>query len=462
MTGDQKAAIAVANVCREDFAAVGFISQVAGKAPGGSALTIKLLLVTDPTVGDEGYNLRVREDGKEIILAAKTASGLFWGSRTLLQLLWGGPGVEIPQVTIADKPAAGYRGLMIDNARNFHTLDFHMRMIKAMSLFKLNFYHIHFSDNQGYTLPTKGIAPAEGGGTVYSRADIKKLNEYAAQYQVTIVPEVDVPGHASVLLRLLPQLQCTAGGNGSDICLGAEASLKAVEEIIGDTIDLFPGPYYHLGADEVNFAHYAHCTACQKAIRDNNLKDIEALYRSFINRMHRFVKSKGKRMIVWEGFNVAHGDPVIDRDVIVMPFDSFPGRTAKEYLAAGHDVINCAWTPLYVVYTMSAPPELIAQWNVTLFGRYMCPEPIEKWYKVDPTPKLMGAQMCSWENAEGDQPGLLFGQGPKTARVNPAVRLPVFAERIWLDGTTDADNILKRVESLLRTPMLEVNAPAQR
>lgn len=447
---ERSPATRVAEVCKEDFKNLGFAVAAGANVGGGPVLLVQLMLTDDKSLGDEGYRLQL---DKNIVVAASTEAGLFWGSRTLLQLLWAGPNIEVPSVTISDHPAAAFRSLMIDNARNFHSLGFHLRMIRALALFKLNFYHIHFSDNQGYTLPTAGIQPAEGAEHVYSRADIRKLNECAAKYHVTIIPEIDLPGHALIIKRKLPQTRCASGDSPEELCMGSEESLKAIEGIISDTLDLFPGPYYHLGADEVNFGHYASCSACQQAMKAGKLKDAEALYRSFINRMNKLVKSKGKRMIVWEGFNIAHGEPFIDKDVIVMPFDSFKEKSAKEYLAGGHDVINAAWTPLYVVYTMSAPPEMLAGWDVTRFGRYPCPEPQEKWYQVEATPRLLGAQMCSWENPEADEPGLLFGQGAKTARVNPAPRLPVYAERIWSGGRTDTQNILTRLQPLLAKPL---------
>ena len=452
LTDNQPPAMRVAEGCKEDFHDLGFAVAVGAKPPGGAVLAVRLQLAEDSALGEEGYRLQV---AKEVVLTARTEAGLFWGSRTLLQLLWAGPDTEVPNVTISDRPSAGFRSLMIDNARNFHSLDFHLRMIRALALFKLNAYQIHFSDNQGYTLPTPGIRPAEGGDGSYSRADIKKLTDCATRYHVTLIPEIDMPGHALGIKAKLPQTHCASGGYPENLCMGSEASLKAVEAIISDTIELFPGPYYHLGADEVNFGPYANCSACKQAMQTAKLKDAEALYRSFINRMNRFVKSKGRRMIVWEGFNLAHGEPFVDKDVIVMPFDSFTGKTAKEYLAAGYDVINAAWTPLYVVHTLSAPPEMIAGWDLTRFGRYPCPEPQEKWYQVEPTPKLLGAQMCSWENSETDEHGLLFGQGPKTARVNPAARLPVYAERVWTAGKTDTQNILQRLQPLLAKPLLK-------
>ena len=452
LTDERPPAMRVADVCKEDFKNLGFAVSAGGNASGGAVLLVRLTLADDKSLGDEGYRLQV---ANEIILTARTESGLFWGSRTLLQLLWAGPNIEVPNVTISDHPASAFRSLMTDNARNFHSLDFHLRMIRALALFKLNFYHIHFSDNQGYTLPTAGIQPAEGGEHVYGREDIRKLNECAARYHVTIIPEIDMPGHALIIKRKMPQTRCASGDSPEDLCMGGEESLKAIEGIISDTLDLFPGPYYHLGADEVNFGHYAGCSACQQAIKAAKLKDADALYRSFINRMNKLVKSKGKRMIVWEGFNIAHGEPFIDKDVIVMPFDSFAGKSANEYLAGGHDVINAAWTPLYVVHTMAAPPEMLAAWDVTRFGRYPCPEPREKWYQVEATPELLGAQMCSWDNPEADEPGLLLGQGPKTARVNPAPRLPVYAERIWSGGRTDTQNILTRLQPMLGKPLLK-------
>ena len=452
LTDNKPPAMRVAEGCKEDFQELGFTVAVGAKTPGGAALAVRLQLADDATLGEEGYRLQV---AKEVVLTAKTETGLFWGSRTLLQLLWEGPDTEVPNVTISDRPAAGYRSLMIDNARRFHSLDFHLRMIRALALFKLNSYQIHFSDNEGYTLPTPGIRPAEGETGSYSRADIKKLTDCAARYHVTLIPEIDMPGHARSIKAKLPQTHCASADCDVDLCLGSEASLKAAEAIISDTLEMFPGPYYHLGADEVNFGHYSRCTACQQAMQTAKLNGEAALYRSFINRMNKFVKSKGKRMIVWEGFDIASGEPFVDKDVIVMPFDSFAGKTAKEYLAGGHEVINAAWTPLYVVDFKAAPPEMLAGWDLTRFGRFPCPEPQEKWYQVEPTPKLLGAQMCSWANAETEAHGLLFGQEPKIRDGTPAARLPIFAERVWTAGKTDTQNILQRLQPLLARPLLK-------
>ncbi|MEI6656774.1 MAG: beta-N-acetylhexosaminidase [Verrucomicrobiota bacterium] len=452
LTDNKPPAMRVAEVCKEDFQELGFAVAVGDKPPDGPALAVRLQLADDATLGEEGYRLQV---AKEVVLTAKTEAGLFWGSRTLLQLLWAGPDAEVPNVSISDRPAAGYRSLMIDNARSFYSLDFHLRMIRALALFKLNSYQIHFSDNESYTLPTPGIRPAEGADKCYSRADIKKLTDCATRYHVTLIPELDMPGHARGIKAKLPQTHCASADCGWEICMGSESSLKAVEAIISDTIEMFPGLYYHLGADEVNFGHYASCTACKQAMQTAKLKDAAALYRSFINRMNKLVKSKGKRMIVWEGFNIASGEPFVDKDVIVMPFDSFGGKTAKEYLAGGHDVINAAWTPLYVVDFKAAPPEMLAGWDLTRFGRYPCPEPQEKWYQVEPTPKLLGAQMCSWANPETEAHGLLFGQEPKITIGTPAPRLPIFAERVWTAGKTDTQNILQRLQPLLERPLLK-------
>ncbi len=421
----EKGTAQTAETLVSDLRETGFNATVSKDA---KAAGIILKIINDKSLGDEGYRLKV---GEEIIITAYKQDGLFWGTRTVLQLLETGQKTTIPMLLIEDKPRYRYRGCMVDVARWFHSLKFHQRMIKNLSRYKINFYHIHFSDDQSFTLPSEHYPSLPSQKRCYTKQELDELVNLAERYHVTIIPEIDIPGHATTLCAAVPELVCRGKPPGGVICAGSEKSYAALEALVSETMDIFPGPYFHIGADEVNFAAWDGCPDCAEMIKKEKLKDNHGLYNYFINRINRFVKSKGRRTIVWEGFKPGT-TPFVDKDIIVDQFENHYAMP-DELIQAGYDLINASWAPLYIARNMSTPAEQIAEWNPTYFGKHPPPKPLTDMVHIQDTKQLLGACMCTWENPESVEDGLLFGIGePVPGYSQPEPRLPIFAGRVWI------------------------------
>jgi len=437
-----KEAAQVASTFAADLKESGFTASVIDKP---KAANITLDLIKDDSLGEEGYKISI-DSG--IRIAAPTETGLFWGTRTLLQILSNGPDKNIPKLTIWDKPELKYRALMVDPARNFHSIEFHKKMVKTLAACKMNYYHIHFTDHQSYTLPSESYPDLPTKGRHYTKDQLTELVRLAEDYHVTIVPELDCPGHAGAMVDAIPEFTCQGKGRIGVICPSSEKSIKVLETLLTEVMDIFPGPYVHIGADEVDSSNWTGCPDCEALKVKEGLADNHALYKHFINRMNRFIKDKGRRMIVWEGFSPSH-EPKIDKDVIVEQFENAYAQ-AREYIAAGHDLINASWSPLYVVRNISNSTEDLARWNPLYFGRFIPPklQKLDEMVKIEPTKQLIGVSICSWENIEaGEEPMLLgIGQSPEGYSA-PQPRLLVVAERAWSGGATDAQDLLRRVQS---------------
>ena len=437
---DIAAAEKVANTFAADLTELKFEPKVTKDSKATNA-QIVLKIAKNPSLGAEGYILEI---GKNIAIVAANKQGLFWGTRTALQLLSKGPGVQVPVLRIEDQPEYGYRAFMVDVAREFHSIDFHRRMVKTLASYKMNFYHIHFSDDQSYTLPSTAFPALPNPGRTYTKEQLNDLVKLAEEYNVTILPEIDVPGHASRLCEAVPELVCKGKQRGGMICGGAERSYEIVEALISEAMDIFPGPYFHLGADEVYVPAWNNCPDCEARLVKEGLKDKEALYNYFINRMNRFIQSKGRKTIVWEGFKVG-SEPIIDKNVIVEEFDVATALPA-DLVAAGYDIINASWSPLYVLREFATSPEGIAEWNALYFGTGRPPRPLDKMLKIEPTKHLVGVSMCSWETPEQGQIALLLGTEKGVEKyAKPGPRLPAAAERMWTGDKTTAEDLLKRI-----------------
>ena len=248
---------------------MGFIVSHSKPSARTEGSIIKLELeqerVTDQKLGTVAYQLKI-DSG--VSIAAATSEGLFWGTRTLLQILHAGSEHAIPHLTISDHPKFPYRGLMIDNARNLHSIDFHIKTIKRMSSYKLNRYQIHFSDHQSYTLPSNAFPALPTKDRHFTPAEIAKLMEVSRRYHVMVVPEIDVPGHARALIKGIPSLGC--GGGGGKLCIGKEQTYKTLEKLFTEAMEMMPGAYWPLGADEVHYQG-TKCADCLARMKKEKL-----------------------------------------------------------------------------------------------------------------------------------------------------------------------------------------------
>ena len=440
------------NTCINDFNEIGFRAgfKHEGIKDSRNSVIVNFFLEKEYTenYGDEGYRLDV---GDQINLSAPTISGLFWGSRTLLQLFNQGPGIMIPKLSISDHPAFEYRGFMIAVDRQFHAIDFHLSTLKKMAYYKINHYMIHFSGRDSYTLPSEKYPQLPTPGRSYTKEEIIALVELAREYNITIVPSVDVPGHTGALIQAIPELNFDERRRSLNIA--REETYEIIQDIFEELMELFPGPIWHLGADEVRYPDLAESPdqSYTDWMISNNMTKGDQLLNYFINRMYDFIKGHGYRMFVWEGFN-PYVEPKVNPEIIVCPFDiKFEGKMPSDYMDNGYTLLNTSWTPLYIANkTSMTTPETFAKWDPLMFGAGRSPQPFRYWTKFSPediSTEIIGAQMCVWDIEEKAEWGLIFGSdaGPGFHDYGrPGPRLQIFSERTWSGGITTAKDLLER------------------
>jgi hexosaminidase len=356
-------------------AATGLPMPVVRYAAAGRAIR----LVLDPkftTAGPQGgYRLIVRGEGVEI--AALTATGLFYGGRTLLQLLpraaEQGGDIAIPELRIEDQPRFAWRGLMLDCSRTFQSNDYLKKTIDRLAFYKMNVLHLHLTDDQGWrmeikkhpVLTQKGarFSPKYNEPTshqgFYTRAVLKELVKYAALRGVTIVPEIEMPGHSLGVLVCRPDLSCT-GKIPDDIfpffkgpsitpdilCAGNDDTFRLMEEVLDEVIEIFPSQFIHIGGDEAPKTRWQACPKCQARIKAEGLKNEHELQSYFMRRIEKHIASKGRRMIGWSEIM----DGGLAPNAAVM--DWIGG--AAEATQAGHDVVMSPTSHCYFDYPYAA------------------------------------------------------------------------------------------------------------
>jgi hexosaminidase len=365
---------------------------------------INFNLQSDPPLGKEGYKLSISE--KNISISANTGAGLFYGVQSLFQLL--SSSNALPVVEIIDQPRFSWRGLHLDVARHFFPVSFIKKYIDLMAHFKLNTFHWHLTEDQGWRVEikkypklqevaafrketvvgrastkTRSEAKYDGiqHGGFYTQEEIKEVVAYASQRYVTIVPEIEMPGHAQAALAAYPYLGCTGGpyevatswGVFKDVfCAGKESTFTFLQDVLDEVIPLFPGKYVHVGGDECPKDSWKVCPNCQQKIKELNLKDEHELQSYFIQRMEKYINSKGKSIIGWDEIlegGLAPNAAVMswrgeeggiaaaqqNHDVVMTPekwvyFDYYQAPRENEPLAIG------GLTPLNVVYSYDPVP----------------------------------------------------------------------------------------------------------
>ena len=277
----------------------------------------------------EAYSLVVDDKGVTI---KGSEAGIFYGIQTLQQLLVdkGNGCIQLPYIMINDEPRFGYRGLMLDVARYFYSVEYVKEYIDLMARYKINRFHWHLTEDAGWRIEIKkypeltkigawrnstqwGHNPTEQDriphGGFYTQEQIKEIIQYAADRYITIVPEIDLPGHTMSVLATYPELSCTGGpfripetwGIKEEVlCLGNDKTYRFVEDVLSEVIDLFPSEYIHIGGDEAPKRRWKECPKCQRRIKENKLKDEHELQSYFIHHLDEFVTGKGRKIIGWD------------------------------------------------------------------------------------------------------------------------------------------------------------------
>jgi len=292
------------------------------------------LLLDESIQNNEGYTLDVTSNN--VVIKAKTPQGLFYGMQSFLQLfpaevesptLVSGIAWTAPAVSIKDEPRFEYRGIMLDPCRHFIPVENIKKQLDVLSLFKINRMHWHLTEDQGWRIEIKqypklteiGSKRIEGEGHeyggFYTQEEIKEVVKYAADRFITIIPEIELPGHELAAIAAYPELSCTGaaitprivwGVEDVVLCAGKESTFEFLENVIAEVVELFPGEYFHIGGDECPKTSWEKCPLCQKRIREEGLKADanhtaeERLQSYFVQRIEKVLTKHGKKMIGWD------------------------------------------------------------------------------------------------------------------------------------------------------------------
>lgn len=413
---------------------VAVLARLRPEVAEGAGRPGDILLTLDPALAAEAYELDVAGMAR---VRGGSPRAVAWGTVTLLQSLRGGvkEPAELPCLHVEDRPALGYRGLMVDLARQWHPIESLRMLVALCRWYKIGYLHLHLTDDQSFTFPSRAYPNLATPGRHHTIEQLHDLEDYARAGGVTLLPELDVPGHSRALLTALPGfVGCGVDAGGCDICPGRESTYAVMETLIGEMCEVFRAtPYFHVGADETERKVWKTCPYCRAKMAAEGLEDEEALYRYFIIRVNEIVRKFGKQTLVWEGFGPG-GTLKVPTNVVVMVFES-DYHLAPDLLAAGYPVINTSWQPLYVVGPLCWPPTSIYRWNPY---RWETPWERSPAYRVPiqvvPTPAMLGAQLCSW--------------GQQDAEELPSLRerLAAMSERLWNPDRTDVGDFFARLE----------------
>ncbi|WP_010664502.1 beta-N-acetylhexosaminidase [Marinilabilia salmonicolor] len=444
-----------------------YLSQLLSSATGYSfevsvqdyAEENTICLELDPAItGASGcYSLIVSDSG--ITISAPGVTGLFYGVQTLRQLL--PPEIEsdvlfpdmdwtVPTVEIFDEPAFLYRGLHLDVSRHFFPVSFIKKYIDLLALHKMNVFHWHLTDDQGWRLEIKKypklqeiagqreetlvghgleepfIYDGEPYDGYYTQEEVKEVVKYAEERFVTVIPEIEMPGHAQAALAAYPHLGCTGGpyrtatrwGVFPEVfCSGKEETFQFLEDVLLEVMELFPSEYIHIGGDECPKTRWEECELCQTRIADENLKNEQELQSYFVHRIEAFLNRHGRNIIGWD--EIMEGGLASGATVMSWQGEKGGIQAAK----MGHNVIMTPVSHLYFDYYQTDP-----EGEPLAIGHFL---PLEKVYSYHPVPDtltteeakfIVGAQGNLWSE---------YIKTPEHAEYMAFPRVVALAEIVW-------------------------------
>jgi len=432
--------------------ATGVQPPVVQAAPGKQRTGTIYLKLSAPadTLGPEGYTLSVQP--AQVLLAANQPQGLFLGTQTIRQLLPAKrtAGASLPAVEVADKPRYNWRGMHLDVSRHFFPVEFVKQYIDYLALHKMNTFHWHLTDDQGWRIEIKKYPKLTtlGGfregtlighygakvpeydnvryGGFYTQEQVKEVVKYAQDRYITVVPEIEMPGHVLAALTAYPELSCTGGpfkvgqtwGVYDDIfCAGNEQTFAFLQDVLTEVMPLFPSKVVHIGGDEAPKTRWKVCPKCQARIKAEHLKDEHELQSYFVQRMEKFVNSKGKTIMGWD--EILEGG--LAPNAAVMSWRGMEGGTAAA--KQKHQVVMTPGEFVYFDHAQGA-----ASLEPLNIGGYL---PLEKVYSFEPTPPELTADERQY--ILGAQANLWTEYIPTTQQVEYMVlpRMSALAEVLW-------------------------------
>jgi hexosaminidase len=394
------------------------------------------------------YTLNVNDAGVSIL--GDSPEGTFYGIQTLIQLLpvQKSASLAIPFVAVKDEPRFSYRGLHLDVGRHMFPVSFIKKYIDYIALHKMNYFHWHLTEDQGWRIEIKkypnltqtgayrsgtiiGRHPGTGNdktryGGFYTQNEVKEVVKYASDRHINVIPEIEMPGHASAALASYPFLGCPGAGPFKveetwgvfdDIfCAGKDSTFKFLQDVLDEVIPLFPAKYIHVGGDEAPKTNWKTCALCQKRIRDNNLKDEHGLQSYFIQRIEKYINSKGKTIIGWD--EILEGG--LAPNAIVMSWRGEAGgiEAAKQ----NHQVIMTPGSHVYLDHSQSMRED-----SVTI-GGYTT---VEKTYSYEPVPKELNAEQAKYVMGAQGNVWTEYMRYPRKVEYQIFPRLSALSEVLW-------------------------------
>ena len=376
----------------------------------------------------EGYELQITTSGA--VVRSSSAAGEFYAEQTLKQLR--AADGSLPCVAIRDAPRFPWRGLMLDCSRTFQSVEYLRKTIDRLAAYKMNVLHLHLTDDQGWRLeikkypeltrkgarfPDKYHEPEARQG-FYTQDQMRELVAYAAQRHVTIVPEIEMPGHSLAALSVMPQLSCTGGpfeifpffkgpGMTSDIyCAGNEEVFTFMSNVLAEVAAIFPSTVVHIGGDEAPKARWKKCPRCQQRMKEHGLKNEEQLQAWFNQRVEQMLKASGRRLIGWDEIMAGGLTP----GSMVMSWRGTQGGEAAAL--AGHDVVMSPTSHCYFDYSYK-------QISTETVYSY---EPVPAALPADKTRYILGAQANFWSHID---------RTPERTDFQIYPRVLALAERVW-------------------------------
>lgn len=365
---------------------------------------ISLEIDSNHVVQKEGYSLAISATGIKLI--GHDAVGVFYGTQTLLQLIH--QQSSLPFVQIKDYPRFGYRGMHLDVGRRIFSVTFLKKYLDLLALYKFNTFHWHLTEDQGWRIEIKRYPKLQSVaayrnetiighkkdsphrfdgkpyGGFYTQEEVKEIVAFAQKRNITVIPEIEMPGHARAALAAYPQLGCTGGpyqtatfwGVFDDVfCAGNDSTFTFLQNVLDEVLPLFPSKYVHIGGDECPKVRWKSCPKCQKRMQENHLKDEHELQSYFIQKMEKYLNAKGKNLIGWD--EILEGG--LSPKATVMSWQGEAGGIAAAQ--QHHDVVMCPESHYYLDYYQSLQAsEPIATAGFT---------PLEKVYRYEPIPAVL-------------------------------------------------------------------------
>jgi hexosaminidase len=453
----------------------GYLKTATGKdfatAEGTEGKNAIVLTLGQVSENPEGYQLKVSANG--VTITGPTAAGVFYGIQTLRKSLpiAVGADVALPEVDITDAPRFGYRGAHFDVSRHFFTIDEVKTYIDMMALHNMNKFHWHITDDQGWRIEIKkypkltevgsmrdetvighntGKYDGKPYGDFYTQEQAKEIVKYAADRYITVIPEIDLPGHMQAALTAYPELGCTGGPykvwtmwgvSDNVLCAGKDQTLKFIDDVLSEIMDIFPSKYIHVGGDECPKTQWAKCPLCQKRIKELGIKGDkkhskeEYLQSYIIGHAEKFLNEHGRDIIGWD--EILEGG--LSPNATVMSWRGEDGGIEAAKLH--HDVIMSPNSYLYFDYY---------QWKDTknepeAIGGYL---PLEKVYSYEPLPASLTPEEQKY--IIGVQANLWTEYIPTFAQAQYMVlpRWAALAEVQWTTHPKNYDEFLVRLGRL--------------